>query len=136
MNRSERWAEALTCYEDAVAIWPADSGIRFNRGITLEKLGRYEEACASFERALRIDPANEMGRGWTLCTTACIGIRRWPFPINRGHLARRPSRVSPGTAAATGPATRSSAALPGTSFRVLPGDLGPSILGPSIACAP
>jgi tetratricopeptide (TPR) repeat protein len=51
-----RYAEALTCYDQLLALRPADVNALSNRGIALRVLGRYEEAMASCERALRVDP--------------------------------------------------------------------------------
>jgi protein O-GlcNAc transferase len=44
--------DALTSYEQALAVRPAFAETLHNRGITLEELKRFEEALASYERAL------------------------------------------------------------------------------------
>lgn len=39
---------------------PNDDSTWYDRGIALDKLGRYEEAIASFEKSLQIKPDNNL----------------------------------------------------------------------------
>jgi tetratricopeptide (TPR) repeat protein len=48
---------AVTLYDAAEANCPDSPLIRFNRAVALEDLGREEEAIASYEASLRLDPA-------------------------------------------------------------------------------
>ncbi|MGK7948242.1 MAG: tetratricopeptide repeat protein [Xenococcaceae cyanobacterium] len=45
-------------YDKAVALIPDNDSAWYNRGIALRKLGRYEEAIASYDKALEINPKN------------------------------------------------------------------------------
>lgn len=47
---------ALTCLEEALVFQPDDYSLWSSHGLTLEKLGRYEEALASFRRSTKIEP--------------------------------------------------------------------------------
>ena len=52
--------EALVCHSNAVALGP-DEGMRwYNRGITLDRLGRHSESVADFSRAVAVDPAHTL----------------------------------------------------------------------------
>ncbi|HBL12672.1 MAG TPA: hypothetical protein DD379_14985, partial [Cyanobacteria bacterium UBA11162] len=48
----ERYEEALTSFDQAIALNTDDYNIWKIRGIALEKLQRYQEALASFEQAI------------------------------------------------------------------------------------
>ena len=49
-------AGAIAAYDRAIAIFPAYSEAYRNRGNALARLGRREEAMASYEQCLRFDP--------------------------------------------------------------------------------
>jgi tetratricopeptide (TPR) repeat protein len=51
-----RWAEALACYDQALAKEPTVAAIHSNRGNALRNLERPEESLAAFERAIELDP--------------------------------------------------------------------------------
>jgi tetratricopeptide (TPR) repeat protein/tRNA A-37 threonylcarbamoyl transferase component Bud32 len=51
-----RFAEALACYDRALAIDPQFARVWVNKGVVLERLGRYDEEIACCDRALAIDP--------------------------------------------------------------------------------
>lgn len=52
--------EALTQYDAALQQQPSDARLHYNRGLTLYKLGRYEEAKAALQQALELDRAGEL----------------------------------------------------------------------------
>src|ERR1700676_3802409 len=56
--KSGRYADALTMYEQAILLYPHDASAFGKRGDILCHLHRYEQAIASFEQALRLDPEN------------------------------------------------------------------------------
>jgi tetratricopeptide (TPR) repeat protein len=47
----------VTLYDEAVLHCPDAPLIRFNRAVALEDLGRVEEAIASYETSLKLDPS-------------------------------------------------------------------------------
>jgi tetratricopeptide (TPR) repeat protein len=51
-----RWAEALACYDQALAKEPLVAAIHSNRGNALRNLDRPEESLAAFDRAIELDP--------------------------------------------------------------------------------
>jgi tetratricopeptide (TPR) repeat protein len=51
-----RYAEALGCYDEALALKPDLAPIHNNRGNALRHLGRVGEALAAFDRAIALDP--------------------------------------------------------------------------------
>lgn len=59
---AERWAEAATSFEKAVAAKPDEPGAWVNLGATYVKLGRNEQGRISFEKAIELDPENMTAR--------------------------------------------------------------------------
>jgi predicted O-linked N-acetylglucosamine transferase (SPINDLY family) len=51
-----RRAEALTCFDRALALEPDYAAACNNRGVALQELGRLEDAVASYDRALALKP--------------------------------------------------------------------------------
>jgi tetratricopeptide (TPR) repeat protein len=51
-----RWAEALDCYDRALAIEPAAAALHSNRGNALRNLRRVDESLAAYDRAIALDP--------------------------------------------------------------------------------
>jgi tetratricopeptide (TPR) repeat protein len=51
-----RYADALACYDKAIALKPDYATAHFNRGYTLNKMHRTEEALASYDRAIVLKP--------------------------------------------------------------------------------
>lgn len=73
LRRSDRFEEALAAYDAGIAlvqdpapwVWP----LHYNRGICLERLGRFEEGVPSFRKALELNPGqpqvlNYLGYTW------------------------------------------------------------------------
>lgn len=67
--KAARYDEALSCYNQAIALNPNESGFYFYRGITLFHLGKTTDAMCDFERALEADPWNKCD---ILNFTGCI----------------------------------------------------------------
>jgi tetratricopeptide (TPR) repeat protein len=89
----DRLAEAIGCYERALALAPASVDTLYNLGNTHQDLGQPERAAAYFERALRLNPEavelhNNLG-------TALQDLGRLDKAIDcyRKALALRPDRV-------------------------------------------
>jgi len=55
-----RYSEAVISYDKAIAVNPDFADAWYNRGIALEKLGRYSEADTSFEKGERIQLLNDI----------------------------------------------------------------------------
>jgi Flp pilus assembly protein TadD len=51
-----RWRDSFTLFEHTLAVTPPNLHIEHNLGLALGGSGRYDEAAAHFEKALRIDP--------------------------------------------------------------------------------
>jgi len=52
----QRWRDSFTLFEHTLAVTPPNLHIEHNLGLALGGSGRYDEAAAHFEKALRIDP--------------------------------------------------------------------------------
>lgn len=62
LNGQGRFAEALACYDRAVALDSRDPIAHLNRGITLQLLLRYGEAVSAYDQALVLAP--HFAQGW------------------------------------------------------------------------
>ena len=60
----ERYGEALDRYRVLAQIEPENATTHSQIGIALFKIGRAEEALASFDRALSLDPTLELARNY------------------------------------------------------------------------
>jgi len=63
LQQLQRHAEALVCYDKAIALKPDYTNAHFNRGYTLGKLKRLEEAVASYDRAIALKPDHAGAHG-------------------------------------------------------------------------
>jgi len=52
----ERYAEAIVCFDYAIAINPKNAGALNTKGTSLAALGRCEDAIVCCEQALSVDP--------------------------------------------------------------------------------
>jgi hypothetical protein len=75
----ERFDEALTAHERALAIEPHVLGARVNRGNALLKLGRLNEALDNYTAALAIEPDNADANFNAAVTRLCQGDLRQGF---------------------------------------------------------
>ena len=63
--RANRFADALSAFEEAMRLDPGDATAYVGRGKALRRLNRYREALAAFERALAaFERANELDSGY------------------------------------------------------------------------
>ncbi len=62
------WQEAHHRFTLAAALAPGDAETLNNLAVTLEAIGRFEQAMATYEQALKIAPGNEkVKRNYRLC---------------------------------------------------------------------
>lgn len=52
----QKYAEAVSAYEEAIALDPGNWGYRLNLGLSLKKAGRLEEALTAFRKAVELNP--------------------------------------------------------------------------------
>jgi tetratricopeptide (TPR) repeat protein len=57
---AQRWEEAFTCLNHAIALSPRNVNVWVNKGLVLERLGRSEEGIACFDHALTINSRDKM----------------------------------------------------------------------------
>jgi tetratricopeptide (TPR) repeat protein len=62
LYKQGRFAEALACYEQALALQPAFPAALNSKGFVLQDMDRMEEALACFEQAVRLAPDFAMAR--------------------------------------------------------------------------
>jgi tetratricopeptide (TPR) repeat protein len=60
LSASDRWEEALECYERALKLDQHDAKTWYDKGVALQRLGRIQEAGHSWDRSLQLDPENEL----------------------------------------------------------------------------
>ncbi len=77
--KEEKYAEALVMYDKAIELQPGDTHVLNNKALTLRHLERYEEANATYEETLRIDPENlKAKKGLEKTTLAIAQLRDKP----------------------------------------------------------
>ncbi len=59
LHNQGKFAEALECYDKALAIDPKSSVVLSNKGLTLHNQGKFAEALECYDKALAIDPQDE-----------------------------------------------------------------------------
>lgn len=84
LMRAERYAEAEPVLREVLTIMPDDYKVRYDLGLTLMELGRYEDAVASFRDGIRISKFPE----WYPDSVFQIGIcltklGRWQDAVSR-----------------------------------------------------
>lgn len=114
LNGLKRYDEALASYDRALAVWPDNAEIYFNRAHTLTTLKRFDEASANYDRAiaLRPDYANahlndalvklltgDFARGWAKyewrlkMELAASSMRNFPQPLWLGDETIREKTI-------------------------------------------
>ena len=63
-----RHADAVTCFDRAIALEPLNATALTHRGVALHAIGRYEDALRDYDRALAVDP----DRAETLANRAAV----------------------------------------------------------------
>ena len=56
------YKEAISCYDEAIALDDDDAKSWYNKGIALGKLGRNDEKIFCMKRVLEIDPGNQLAK--------------------------------------------------------------------------
>ena len=69
------YAKSLELLERALETAPGDVDIRSDIGLTLRRLGRWDESIEAFSRALRLDPASSFNHA--LLTETLASMKRW-----------------------------------------------------------
>ncbi|MDN5847042.1 MAG: tetratricopeptide repeat protein [Candidatus Nitrosocosmicus sp.] len=59
LHNQGKFAEALECYDKALAIDPQNSNVLSNKGLSLHNQGKFAEALVCYDKALAIDPQDE-----------------------------------------------------------------------------
>ena len=62
LANSEKYDEALECYNKALEADPYNAKTWYNRGVLMGKLQRYEEGIQNFEKAIEINPTYEIAK--------------------------------------------------------------------------
>lgn len=77
LSRMGRYDEALTAYDVALVLAPADDprGLNHWKGETLHRLKRDDEAIAAYDRALEIDP--NRADWWVNRSISCFNLKRY-----------------------------------------------------------
>ncbi len=59
LHNQGKFAEALECYDKALAIDPQNSNVLSNKGLSLHNQGKFAEALECYDEALAMDPQDE-----------------------------------------------------------------------------
>jgi tetratricopeptide (TPR) repeat protein len=70
------WSDGVTLWQHALAAGGNSTVAHTNLGVALEKLGRYDEAAAHLEEAIRLEPRN--ARAHVNLGDALFALRRYP----------------------------------------------------------
>ena len=62
LSNSEKYDEALECYNRALEIDPYNAKTWYNRGVLMGKIKKYEEGIKNFEKAMEINPTYELAK--------------------------------------------------------------------------
>ena len=57
-SRKGREEDALRLYDEAERLYPGLPDVYYNAGVSLQKLGRIDEAAGKYRRALDLDPGD------------------------------------------------------------------------------
>jgi predicted O-linked N-acetylglucosamine transferase (SPINDLY family) len=75
LKAQQKYAEALPCFDNAVALDPDFANAHYNRGNLLIELGRFTEAIAGFDKAITINPQHV--HAWKSRGNALHGLARF-----------------------------------------------------------
>jgi tetratricopeptide (TPR) repeat protein len=96
-SRKRREEDALRLYDEAGRLYPGLPDVHYNAGVSLQKLGRLDEAAGKYRRALDLDP--EMAAARDNLSILLAGEGRYEEAIAE---ARRAVVLEPWNAAARG----------------------------------
>lgn len=89
-----RLEEASVHLSDAVRVAPEQADLRFNLGVTLQRLRRHAEAVAQFDMALQLDPRSAAAHNALGSSQLALGRREQALESYRAALALDPKLVA------------------------------------------
>jgi tetratricopeptide (TPR) repeat protein len=89
----QRWRDSFTLFEHTLAVTPPNFHIEYNLGMALGASGRYDDAAAHFEKALRID--SNFYDGLVAMGVTCAVQGRLPEAIHYFQTAIRSQPDAP-----------------------------------------
>jgi len=108
--KEERWDEALADLEVWCERFPEHGRSWLNQGYCQYRLGRWNEAVASLDRCLEIDPSSTAAKAWR--KKALIDLDRVHTVSEESHPSRAETVTAPGTPSASSPAEPSESVGP------------------------
>ena len=87
LSKEEKYQEAISAYQKAIALDPKLPGIHLNLGLAEFKLGRFPEAVAPLKAALAADPNNFQAR--TLLGMSYYGAKRFDQAVKHLKVAAK-----------------------------------------------
>ncbi len=95
LDNNKEFEAALVCYERAVSLYPAHSAANLNAALTLEELGRLDEAVARFISSEKIDIGYVEGLN-RAGDILCLGLGRYSEALDcyQRSLALKPDQSS------------------------------------------
>lgn len=94
LQREGNWQLALEKYEAAIILQPDYTSVWFNKGLMQNKLGKSEEAKASFEQVIRLEPSHLKARYNLATCLSELGDNRAAVTLLRQLKANSPSNTA------------------------------------------
>ena len=90
---TERLQEAVSCFQEAITLDPANAEAHLKKGIALERMGRLEPALAAYEEALRLNPKRALANVYKARVLAALHRYDEAISVYDSALGRNSGKV-------------------------------------------
>jgi tetratricopeptide (TPR) repeat protein len=89
------YARAITCYDKAIEMDPKDAYAWHNKGVSLQNLGRDEDALTCYDKAIEIDPKDAVAWSNKGASLGCLGRYEEALTCYNKAIEIDPNSASP-----------------------------------------